>query len=169
MTVGAGVWLGHRQIDATLHGKAGVRLSAFTRASSGAETLRHRSTSFGAVRGSALAGAHSWDVPSLLPSWMPFQNNPLGHVPEVRPQLGAGYVKVAVSFLLEVMWASRTYQQPRSRSSARSRARINRRAPIFTDANLPLLSSSYSFEREMLETKAASAIPHARRSRRAEL
>lgn len=33
MTVGAGVWLGHRQINATLHGKAGVRLSAFTRAS----------------------------------------------------------------------------------------------------------------------------------------
>ena len=76
MTVGAGVWLGHRQIDATLYGKAGVRLSAFTRASSGAETLRRRSTSFGAVRGSALAGAHSRDVPSLLASWMPFQNNP---------------------------------------------------------------------------------------------
>jgi hypothetical protein len=66
MTVGAGVWLGHRQIDATLYGKAGVRLSAFTRASSGAETLRCRSTSFGAIRGSAQAGAHSWDVLSLL-------------------------------------------------------------------------------------------------------
>ena len=33
MTVGAGVWLGHRQIDATLHGEAGVMLSAFKRAS----------------------------------------------------------------------------------------------------------------------------------------
>ena len=82
MTVGAGVWLGHRQIDATLYGEGrGVRLSAFTRASSGAETLRCQSASFGAVRGSAQAGAHSWDVPSLLgcPS-----NVPLGHVPEVR-------------------------------------------------------------------------------------
>ena len=39
----------------------------------------------------------------------------------------------------------------------------------FTDAKAPLLSNSYSFEREMPETKAASAIPYARRSRRAEL
>lgn len=107
MTVGAGVWLGHRQIDATLYGKAGVRLSAFTRASSGAETLRRRSTSFGAVRGSALAGARSWDVPSLLPSWMPFQNNPLGHVPEVRPQQGAGYVKRGLLFPYGERWDER--------------------------------------------------------------
>src|SRR5262245_13756637 len=95
---------------------------------------------------------------------MPFQF-PLGHVPEVRPQRGAGYVKIEFLSCWQARVVNRNYQQPRSRSSARSRARIRRRAPIFTDANLPLFSSSYSFEREMPEAKAASAIPYARRSR----
>ena len=50
----------------------------------------------------------------------------------------------------------------------RSDARISRRAPIFTEGKTPLLSSSYSFDREMPDTKAASAIPYASRSGPAE-
>jgi len=78
----------HRRIDETLFcGEAGVRLSAFTRASSGAKSPRCRSASIAAVCGSQYTAEPAPERPCMS---HPLTTGALrlfyvGHVPDDRP------------------------------------------------------------------------------------
>lgn len=81
MTVGAGVWLGHRQIDATLTGRPG---SGGRPLSALALAQKHPLADLPASELSVSRRKPELTPGSLVPFWMPFQIPP-GHVPEVRP------------------------------------------------------------------------------------